>query len=260
MFVSQPLDLLPFWAVYIVTVVILLVFLEAGYQLGKAMRKRWPDKSESGVGAMVGAALALLGFLLAFVTSIAIDVYNERRQLVITEADAIGTTFLRAGFLDEPARSESRELLREYVNTRLSALDPVQLNQAITRSEEIHAELWQLAEVNGRANPVPTVALYITTLNEVIDLHTMRINAELGFRVPPTIVWGLYLVAVLTMGLVGLHSSYSEKRNLLSQVIMVLILSVTFVLIVDLDRSQQGLLRIPYKALIDLQQMLNRAP
>lgn len=260
MLISQPLDLLPLWTVYIVTVAILIVALEGGYRLGKAMRKRWPDKSEAGVGSMVGAGLALLGFLLAFVTSIAIGVFNDRRQLVITEADAIGTTYLRAGLLSEQAATESRLLLREYVDMRLTALDRSQLDRAITRSEEIHDELWKLAEAEGRANPVPTIALYITSLNEVIDLHSMRINAELGFRVPQTIVWGLYLVAVLTMSLVGLHSCYSEKRNLISQVIMVLILSVTFLLIIDLDRSQQGLIRIPQKALIDLQRILNRAP
>jgi hypothetical protein len=260
MLIDQPIDLLPLWAVYILTVVVLLASLEAGYRSGNAMRKRWPEKSEAGVGAMVGAALALLGFLLAFVTSIAIGVFNDRRQLVITEADAIGTTYLRAGLLSEPAAKESRQLLREYVAMRLAALDRTQLDQAINRSEEIHAELWKRAEEEGKANPVPTVALYITSLNEVIDLHSMRVNAELGFRVPPTIVLGLYLVAMLTMALVGLHSCYSEKRNLVSQVIMVLILALTFLLVIDLDRSQQGLIRIPQKALIDLQQLLNRTP
>jgi hypothetical protein len=209
---------------------------------------------------MVGAALALLGFLLAFVTSIAIGVFNDRRQLVISEANAIGTTYLRAGLLSEPVALESRQLLREYVEMRLAALDRSQLDRAISRSEEIHDELWIRAEAEGKANPVPTVALYIASLNEVIDLHSLRINAELGFRVPPTIVWGLYIVAVLTMALVGLHSCYSEKRNLISQVIMILILSVAFMLIIDLDRSQQGLLRIPQKALMDLQQTLNRGP
>lgn len=253
----QPLDLIPIYATFILTVLILLLSLEGGFRLGYAMRKRWPEKSESGVGTMVGAALALLGFLLAFTTSIATGIFNERRTLVIKEADAIGTTYLRAGLLSEPATTESRRLLREYVDMRLNALDKAQLDQAIARSEEIHDELWVLAEAEGKANPVPTVSLYITSLNELIDLHTLRLNAELGFRVPPTIIYGLYIVAMLTMALVGLHSSYAEKRNLISQVMMVMILSVTFMLVIDLDRSQQGLLRIPQKALIDLQSMLN---
>lgn len=260
MLFEQPLDYFPLWAIYLLTVLILLVSLEAGYQLGKVFRQRWPDKTEAGVGVMVGAALALLGFMLAFVTSIAVGVFNDRRQLVVSEANAIGTTYLRAGLLSEPAMATTRELLREYVNLRLAALDRSQLDRAIARSEEIHQELWKMAEAESKASPTPIVSLYISSLNEVIDLHSMRINAELGFRVPRTIVIGLYLVAILTMALVGLHSCYSEKRNRVSQVIMILILAVAFLLIIDLDRSQQGLVRIPQNALINLQQMLNRAP
>ena len=99
---SQPLDLLPIWSVYILTLLIFFLAAEAGFRLGKPVQKRWPDKSEAGVGAMVGAALAILGFLLAFVTSIAIGNFNQRRQLVVSEANAIGTTYLRAGFLADP--------------------------------------------------------------------------------------------------------------------------------------------------------------
>ena len=255
---SQTLDILPLWAAYLVTALLLFLALEAGFRLGKFMQRRWPDKSESGVGVMVGASLALLGFLLAFVTSIAIGIFNDRRQLVIAEANAIGTTYLRAGYLSEPVSSESRQLLREYVDLRLLALEPGQLEQAITRSEDIHTELWSLAERAAIESPTPTTSLYVSSLNEVIDLHTERINAELGYRVPPTIFDGLYVVALFTMVLVGLHSSYSEKRNLVSQVIMVLMLSVAFLLIIDLDRSVEGLVRIPQKALLDLQEQLNR--
>ena len=104
------------WAIYILTVIILFLAAEAGFRSGKYIQKRWPDKSEAGVGVMVGAALALLGLLLAFVSSIAIGNFNHRRQLVVSEANAIGTTYLRAGYLADPYGVESRKLLREYVN------------------------------------------------------------------------------------------------------------------------------------------------
>ena len=113
MYNSQPLDLLPTWSVFLLTVIILLLALEAGFRVDKLVQRRWPHKSEVSVGTLVGAALALLGFLIAFVTGIAVSNYNERRQLVITEANAIGTAYLRAGYLAEPYREESRQLLRE---------------------------------------------------------------------------------------------------------------------------------------------------
>jgi hypothetical protein len=224
------------------------------------VQKRWPDQSEASVGIMVGAALALLGFLLAFVTSIAMGNFNQRRQLVVLEANAIGTTYLRAGYLADPYRTESRELLREYVDLRLKALDRADTASAIARSEQIHDELWLLAEEVAKGDPGPTIALYLSSLNQVIDLHSERINAELGYRVPPIIVLGLYIVAVMTMILIGVYNSYREKHNLIALITVVLIVAVVFFVIIDLDRSNVGLLQIPQKALIDLQQKLILTP
>jgi hypothetical protein len=254
---TQPLDALPIWLIYILTAGILLLAAEAGFHLGKHVQNRWPDKSEAGVGAMVGAALALLGFLLAFVASIATGNFNQRRQLVIAEANAIGTTYLRAGYLAEPYGTETRDLLHEYVGLRLKAIDPAVTQSAIVRSEQIHDELWLIAQELARENPSPTIALYLTSLNQVIDLHSERTNAELGFRVPAIIVLGLYLVAVMTMFLIGMFDSYRDKHNLIALIMMVLIISVVFWVIIDLDRSNVGFFQVPQKALIDLQEKLN---
>jgi hypothetical protein len=258
--VNQPLDVLPIWSIYILTVILLFLAAEAGFRLGKLVQRRWPDKAEGGVGTVVGAALALLGFLLAFVVGIAIGNFNERRQLVVLEANAIGTTYLRAGYLADPYGVESRKLLREYVGLRLKALDPAATLAAIARSEQIHDELWLMAEEVAREYPVTTVSLYLSSLNEVIDLHTERISAELGFRVPPTMVLGLYLVAVMTMILIGVHDSYRERHNLIALIMVVMIVSVVFLMIIDIDRSNVGLLQTPQKALIELQNKLNLTP
>lgn len=257
---SQPLDSLPIWGVYALTVIILLLGIEIGFRLSYRVQKRWPDQSEATVGAMVGASLAFLGFLLALITSTAVTIFNERRALVISESNAIGTTYLRAEYLEEPISTESRQLLGEYVDVRLAALDPEKLNASLIRSEEIHQELWKLAVSVARSSPSPTTALYISSLNEVIDIHTLRVNAHLEVRVPPAILLGLYLVAVLSMFLIGLQSGYTGKRNVIALVTMVLILSLVFVLITDLERSQQGLLQISYQSMIDLQQQLRLNP
>ena len=155
---------------------------------------------------------------------------------------------------------KSRELLREYVNLRIKALDPAETKTAIARSEQIHDELWLLAEEVARENSGPTIALYLTALNQVIDLHTERLSAELGFRVPPIMVLGLYVVAVITMMLIGVYDSYREKHNLIALVMIVLIVSAVFLMMIDMDRSNVGLLQIPQKALIDLQQKLILTP
>jgi hypothetical protein len=260
MLANEPYDLMPLWAIYALAALSSLLALEAGFWLGRRVQLRWPDQSQPGVGIMVGAALATLGFLLAFVTNIAIGVFNERRHLVIAEANAIGTTYLRAGYLPEPYGSQSRQLLREYVDLRLEALEPARTAAAIAESEAIQDQLWIHAEEVARQNPVTTVSLYLTSLNEVIDLHTERLSAELGYRVPSIVVWGLYLVFLMTMMLVGVYDSYGERHNRVALTVMVLILSLVFVLVIDLDRSNAGLVTTPQKALIDLQARLRSAP
>lgn len=254
---GQPLDALPVWAVYLLTMLVFLAAMEAGYRISKGMQRKSLAKSDAGLGAISGATLALLAFLLAFVVSFAANIFNERRQLVIQQANAIGTTYLRAGYLDEPYPTETRALLREYVDVLLAALDPAKLESAMNRSEQIHNELWNSAETIARENPVVTTGLYIASLNEMIDLYTERLNVALGIRVPPTVLLGMYIVALFTMFLVGMHSGYAENRNLIALVILVLILSVVFYLIVDLDRSRQGFLQVSQQALIDLQRQLN---
>lgn len=111
--------------------------MEGGYRLGKTKLRDSIARPDSGVGAIVAATLALLAFLLAFVVGFAANIFNERRELVIDEANAIRTAYLRAGYLDEPYRTESRELLREYVDRRLAAREPEKREMAITRSEQI---------------------------------------------------------------------------------------------------------------------------
>jgi hypothetical protein len=258
--ISQLFDQLPIEFIYILTVLVLLLALEGGYRLGGYFQKRWPDQSASDVNTMVGASLAFLGFLLAFIIGMAVSLFNERLHLVIDEANDIGTTYLRAGYLEEPISSESRKLLREYVDQRLALIDPAQMDQAVARSEQIQTELWKWAEVLAKEYPNPVTSLYIAALNEMIDIHTERLVIRFYVRIPQSVMIGVYIVAVLTMILIGVQGSYTGRRNYLALFLMVLILSMVFLIIIDLDRPNQGLIRIPQNALIDLQRQIRSQP
>lgn len=98
---------------------------------------------------LVGSLLALMAFLLAITMGMASDRYDTRRGLVLTEANAIGTTYLRAGYLPEPASTASRVLLREYVPLRLATNDMVELQRNITRTDSILLDLWATTEGRG---------------------------------------------------------------------------------------------------------------
>lgn len=255
---SQPLDSIPMWALYFVSVAAMLASMEAGYRVNRAIHRKSPDKTDEDLGSMVSASLALLAFLLAFMVSFGANINTERRHLVVDEANAIGTTYLRAGFLDEPYQTEARDLLREYTNIRVEAsLRQAQVAAVIIRSEEIYSELWVSAEKIAIESPLPTISLYISSLNEVIDRHTERLTVGASIRIPPSIVLSLSVVALFTFFLVGVQSGQGEKRNYFAYIILVMILAVVFLLIVDLDRAQEGLLRISQQPMIDLQRQLN---
>jgi hypothetical protein len=250
--IGRPLDMFPLGVLYILMVVLLFLAAEGGYYLSRFTQRRTPDQAQASVGSLNGATLALLAFLMALVTSNAVNSFSARRQAVVAEANAIGTTYLRAGYLPDPYAEESRELLREYVDQRLEARDPAKTAQVLARSEEIHTELWARAETLARESPTPLVSLYIASLNEVIDLHTNRINVEFVARLPWVILAGLFIIALLAMGLVGIYAGYSEKRNLIALIAFILTLAVVFILNIDSGRNQTGLLRVSQQAMLDL--------
>jgi hypothetical protein len=202
----------------------------------------------------------LLAFLLAFVVGFGFNVMQERRNLVVSEANAIGTTYLRAGYLGEPYRAETRDLLSEYLDWRLAATEEGKLAEARTRSEEIHSELWAIAEEWVAQDTSATTAQYVSSLNEVIDLHTERVVVGLQLRIPPMILLTMYVIALAAIFLVGVHSGYVDKRNLVALVTLVLVLAAVLYLIVDLDRALEGLLQVPQQALVDLKSSLPTYP
>jgi hypothetical protein len=256
----QFLDTLPIWAVYPLTVAVLLAAMEGGYRYAVRKQRRAPATSDAGVGAISGATLALLAFLLAFVVGFGFNVMQERRTLVVSEANAIGTTYLRAGYLEEPYRTESRDLLSEYLDWRIAATEEGKLAEARARSEEIHSELWAIAEEWVARDTSATTGQYIASLNEVIDLHTERVVVGVQLRIAPMILLTMYVIALAAIFLVGVHSGYVDKRNLVAQVTLVLVLATVLYLIVDLDRSLEGLLQVPQQALVDLKSSLPTYP
>lgn len=258
---QQLLDQHPLLAVFVVFALVSLLAYELGFRVGHWWQTRTPDEKEGPTGMLVGSLLALMAFLLAVTMGMASDRFDTRRGLVLTEANSIGTTYLRAGYLPEPASTKTRELLREYVPLRIATDDLVQLQEAITRSNEILGEIWLIAEDLARATPdSDLLGLYVETLNETIDLNETRITAGLYARVPETVIWLLVTGAVLTLAMVGFNAGLSGRRSLLSAAVMIIALGAVITLVVDLDRPRDGFLQVNQQPLIDLQQQIDVSP
>ena len=254
---AGPLDLLPIWGVFLATVAVVLLAVEGGFRLGQYRRRRSEQEDRPPVGEMVAATLALLAFMLAFTFGLAASRFDVRRGLVIDEANAIGTTYLRAGLLPEPHRSDVRSLLREYVDVRLEAVQPGKLSQSIGRSEELHARLWAHAAAVGEKNPGSiVVGLFIASLNDVIDLHAKRLALGVRNRIPGTIWAALYFVAIIGTSVMGYHAGLAGSGRSLALLALVLAFSAVVTLIADLDRPQEGLLQVSQQTMIELQKTL----
>jgi hypothetical protein len=253
---QQLLDSIPIPLVFVLIAVVLLISFELGFRVGGWWQERTPGEQEGPTGTLVGSLLALMAFLLAITMGMASDRFDARRGLVLAEANAIGTAYLRAGYLPAPYGEQSRELLREYVPLRINTSDRASLAANIARSEEIHAELWPLAEAVARDHSSDANALYIESLNEVIDLHASRITAGIYARVPETILLLLLGGSALTLAMVGYGAGLTGRRSPLTAVVVVIALAAVLTIVVDLDRPREGFIQVNQQPLIDLQRQL----
>jgi hypothetical protein len=256
-----PLDYLPLWAVFVITLVVVLGAIEAGFWLGARKRSRAEQAQKAPVGEIVGAMLGLLALLLAFTFSLAASRFDTRRGLVLDEANALGTTWLRAGLLPEPQRANIRKLLREYLEVRLGAIESGLIQQGITRSEELQQQLWaEAAALGERQSGSIMVGLFITSLNELIDLHAKRVMFGLRTRIPPSIWAALYFVALFAMGAMGYHTGLVGARRSLAILPPALTFSVVLLLIADLDRPREGMFKVSQQSLADLRSLMDNPP
>jgi hypothetical protein len=253
---QQPLDDISLLVVVPALILATLAFYELGYRIGAWRERRAAGEVSGPTGMIVGSILALMAFLLAIATGMAADRYDARRALVLQEANSIGTTLLRAGYLPEPHSAQLETLLREYVPLRIVD-DQDELQAKINRSVEIHDEVWTIAEELAReSGERPVVAIFIESLNETIDLHASRVTAGLYARVPPTIIWLLVGGVIFSVGMVGYNAGLTGRRSTISAVVLAVALSAVIALVVDLDRPSDGIIRTSQQPLIDLRDSL----
>jgi hypothetical protein len=254
----QLLDALPIVGVFLSVALAALLAFECGYRLGNRRQRRSPEEPRDSTALIVGSLLALVGFLLAITMNMATERFDKRRNLVLTEANAVGTTYLRAGYLPEPASSQIKNLLREYVPNRiLETVDPSNTRARIEEAVVIHKQIWSVAEALARAAPESDVlALFIDSLNQTIDLHTTRVTAGVYERVPETVIFVLILGSIGALCMTGYNAGLCRFRSILSALALIIVLSAIVAIVIDLDRPREGFLRVSQQPLIDLREQI----
>ncbi|HEU0174911.1 MAG TPA: hypothetical protein VFV58_11665 [Blastocatellia bacterium] len=251
-------DDFPILALFVFTLLVVLLSYEGGFRAGRWRNRRSEREQEVAVRSMVGTMLGLLTFILAFTFWLAATHFDAARQAILNEANAIRTAYLRADLLPEPHRTEIRDLLREYVDVRLEGVRSGNIEQAIARSEELHRQLWSQAVAAREKDSSPIfIGYFIQSLNDVIALHTRRLTVGREFRIPTTIWIVLFVIMPLAAASVGCHGGLTGANRPLAAVGFVLIITVVMTLIGDLDNTRKGSLRVSQQTLADVRNTMN---
>jgi hypothetical protein len=221
---------------------LLLFSLEAGFRRGSRAAAAHEAAAENQVGAIQGALLGLLGLLLFAAAG---SRFLERQDLIVSEANAIGTAFLRADLLAEPQRSELREALRRYTEHRIqlsaNLRDGVSAD-ALAEIEREHARIWSAASQRVTARPNATLAV-LNPVNEVIDLHSTRLAAARK-HLPLPVLCLLIVCSGLSLAVIGYGCGLGGRRRAPLTVPLALIVGASLWITIDLDHPRGGLLRL----------------
>jgi ABC-type multidrug transport system fused ATPase/permease subunit len=244
---------------FFIPLLVVLTPIIIGQRYGIWRSKKSENLQNASVGSVVGAAFGLLAFMLAFTFQIAASRYNERKELLLEEVTNIRTTWLRAGVVPEPIRSDTRKLLVEYVDLRIDlANDPSKLSTVMTRSQQILDKFWESVEILAeRDRSSEMYSLFTTSVNDLVDNYNQRVTMALEYRFPPAIFGVLSVMAFLSMLALGYQFGISGKGSFRINLLLALIFAMVMFLILALDRPETGLAKQNQKPMLTLQQQLH---
>jgi hypothetical protein len=252
-----------FFAVEFAAFALPLAAAAVAFQIGLKHRARAADPAgDPHLATIEASTLGLLALLVAFALSMAQDRWEVRRNLIVEEADAIVSAHMRAGLLPAPAEAEARRLLSEYVDARMeffAANDRAAVARAEERAHTLQASLSEIATSEGRAHPTPPTALFVSAINEIVDLDEKRLSS-LETHLPATIVVLLFAVAMVACVAVAYASAWSGRRSAMSLFVVPLLVGAALLVVVDLDKPRLGIIRVSNSPIERLQDSLHGAP
>lgn len=228
---------------------LLILCVEFGRKIGQHRAKRDLEKERPGAAAIEGAVFALLGLLIAFTFSGAAARFDERRDLIVQEANTIGTAYLRVDLVPGDLQGALRDAFRRYLNSRVTTYENLltveDFQASFAKSADIQAEIWALAVAAcQRPDVAPGVAVVLLpAVNDMIDITTTRAMAMQ--KHPPAIVFlMLFGLALICAVMAGYGMRNASSRNWIHILVFSAIIAATLYVIVDLEYPRLGFIRI----------------
>lgn len=228
--------------------VAMLVMLEIGHRLGNRLERLDVAGAHAGTGAVEGAVFALLGLLVAFTFSGAATRFDARRQLVVEEANAIGTAYLRLNLAPPAAQPGLRDLFRRYVDARIATFravpDLTAAHAEHARALALHGEIWSRADAACReAAGSPCAMLLLPAVNALIDITTTR-SLAIETHPPPAVFVLLFGLGLACSLLAGYSLSSGTRRKWSHSVVFAAVTALTVYVILDFEYPRFGLMRV----------------
>jgi hypothetical protein len=228
-------------------------------QIGAFMRRRWAlkDDEREDFGILQAACLTLLGLIIGFSFSMAISRYDLRKNYEEAETNAIGTEHVRAGLLPAADAAVVRAQLRKYLHLRIlfyGTQNRSELRQINADTTQLQEEMWSAVHVPATAQPTPVIALAVEGMNDVLNSQGYT-QAAWWNRIPMS-AWSLMVAIAVCCNLLVGYGWHRAKASAGLLFILPLVVSISFLLIADIDSPRGGFIHVVPQNLVNLSQSL----
>jgi hypothetical protein len=250
------------WLLPALMLVVLGLSIEVPYRFGRALARYMPKADP--FNTVQAGLLTLAAFVLALSFNQASGRFDTRRALVVREANAIGTTWLRADQLESTQSKRFRRILADYTAARLRAYetprDPELYRKTIDQSNRDQGELWRIASSSLHAHQTDLgISLLMQSLNDTIDLSLEQLQALRSHVPTAVVVLTLALVTLGTLSL-GLRFAMSQSRPAVLSAIYVIAYVLVINMMVDYDRPNTGFVSVSLTPLKLQLESMQRSP
>jgi hypothetical protein len=259
MSIGKTITALPTWALFILIVIVGILAANVGAWAEHLKLIEGIQEQEASVSTAVSAMLGLLAFLLGFTFSLTEKRFGDRKQLVIRQANAIITCYLRTSLIPEREKREIQKYLHEYVFILLHCHDKASFESAFDRLEELHALIWQqTALLVQRDMDSELRTFFSASVNQVIELFSERKTVAMIFRIPDTIWTTLLLLFMLSMFTMGFQSGNHGMMRVFEPPLIGAAFAWVFVMIADMDNLDNRRFKVSQQPLKDVQQIMQK--